>query len=52
MRNNVMRDNVRAELAESTLKTEKGLSYNYVILPILRMHKITSSLRQAHASNH
>ena len=47
-----MRDNVRAELAESTLKTEKGLPYNYVILPILRMYKITSSLRQAHASNH
>ena len=52
MRNNVMRDNVRAELAESTLKTEEGLPNNYVILPILRMHKITSSLRETHASNY
>ena len=47
-----MRDNVRAELAESTLKTEEGLPNNYVILPILRMHKITSSLRETHASNY
>ena len=52
MRNNVMRNNVRAELAESTLKTEAGLPNNYVILPILRMYKITSSLRQAHTSNY
>ena len=52
MLNNVMRDNVRAELAESTLKTEEGLPNNYVILPILRMHKITSSLRETHASNY
>ena len=52
MRNNVMRDNVRAELAESTYKTEEGLPNYYVILPILHMHKITLSLRQAPASNY
>ena len=52
MRNNVMRDNVRAELAESNWKTEKELPNNYVILPILHMLKITSFSRQAHASNY
>ena len=49
---NIMRDNVRAELAENNSKTKKELPNNYVILPILRMHKITSPLRHAHVSNY